>query len=178
MALIGGCEGGGEGTEGVTSKGQGPAGTTASVDYNSSRIETLKSRLFDDPDNEQLLSELGDVFFESQRFPEAIPTYEKAVAINPQNHDVLNDLGLSYFYIGETEKALDSINKAIGADPTFKHAWLSKGFMLKAVGNYDEAVVSLNKVKELDTDGTLAMAADNFLKEIETSLNIGAKGSD
>ena len=131
------------------------------------RIETLKSQLFDSPDNFDLLSALGDAYFETQRYIEAIGVYEKAVKVNPQSADSFNDLALSYFYTGNSEAALASVNKAVKADPTYKHGWLTKGFLLMTLGRLDEAVEPLKNVKELDLGGRLAEEADNFLGQIE-----------
>ena len=180
--LLNGCgDGSGESagnTASDSSSVAGAPGQGALVDPAAARIDSLKASLFDDPENPQLLSDLGDAFFESQRYQEAIPVYEKAVSIHPANPDILNDLGLSYFYIGDQEKGLDTINRAIAADPVYKHAWLSKGFMLSSLGRHDEAITTLNKVKELDAGGPLAKAADDFLREMEGSLDQGTVGSD
>ena len=142
----------------------------------AARIDALKAELVKDPDSEALLSQLGDVYFESRRFQEAIPVYEQAAIINPKNADVLNDLGLSYFYIGKTEQALDAVNRATEADPTYKHAWLSTGFILMSSGRPAEAIAPLNKVMELDPGGQLAKTAGEFLQQIETGLGQGTKG--
>ncbi|MDT8318464.1 MAG: tetratricopeptide repeat protein [bacterium] len=133
------------------------------------RIETLKSQLFDSPDNLELLSALGDAYFESQRYIEAIGVYEKAIKINPKSADSLNDLALSQFYTGNSEAALVSVTKAVEADPVYKHGWLTKGFILMTLGRLDEAAVSLKKVKELDLGGRLAEEADNFLNQIDSA---------
>ena len=130
------------------------------------RIETLKSQLFDSPDNFELLSALGDAYFESQRYVEAIKVYEKALKIDPKSADSLNDLALSQFYTGKGEAAAVSANKAVEVDPAYKHGWLTKGFILMTLGRLDEAAVSLEKVKELDIGGRLAEEADNFLNQI------------
>ena len=130
------------------------------------RIETLKSQLFDNPDNLELLATLGDAYFESQRYIEAIGVYEKAIKIDPKNADSLNDLALSQFYTGNSEAALVSVTKAVEADPVYKHGWLTKGFILMTLGRLDEAAVALKKVKEFDAGGRLAEEADNFLNQI------------
>jgi tetratricopeptide (TPR) repeat protein len=179
VTLMNGCEGGNkDAAKNSTSNVTEPLSSQAWVDPKAARIDTLKAKLFDDPNNELLLSDLGDAYFESQRFQEAIPIYEKAATINPQNPDVLNDLALSYYYTGKREQALDTVNRAIEADPAYKYAWLTKGFILTSLGIHDEAITSLNKVKELDPGGPLSKSADDFLREIEISLNREAEGTD
>jgi tetratricopeptide (TPR) repeat protein len=179
VTLMSGCEGDNkDAAQNNTSNVTEPLSSQAWVDPKAARIDTLKARLFDDPNSELLLSDLGDAYFESQRFQEAIPIYEKAATINPQNPDVLNDLGLSYYYTGKAEQGLDTVNRAIEVDPAYKFAWLSKGFILTSLGKHDEAITSLNKVKELDPGGPQSRTADDFLKEIEISLNRGTEGSD
>ena len=131
------------------------------------RIETLKSQLFDSPEDFELLSALGDAYFESQRYIEAIKIYEKAIKIDPKSADSLNDLALSQFYTGSNEAALASATKAVEVDSSYKHGWLTKGFILMTLGRLDEAAVALKKVRELDLGGRLAEEADNFLNQIE-----------
>ncbi len=131
------------------------------------RIESLKSRLFDDPENAQLLAALGDAYFESERYQEAIKIYDKVVKIDPKNADCLNDRGLAYFYLGNNDAALESIDAAISADPAYKHPWLSKGFVLVTIGRYEEAVPPLKKAREIDPGGPIAIEADKFLAQIE-----------
>jgi len=77
--------------------------------------------------------------------------------------ECLNDKGLALYYTGDPESALESFDMAIAIEPRFAHAWLSKGFVLVAEGRNQEAITPLNKVKELDTTGRLAEAADEFL---------------
>ena len=126
-------------------------------------IEQLKARLFDNPNDFATLSTLGDLYFESAQYFEAIQTYDKALTVNPMSADCLNDKGLALYYTGDPDSALASFDKAIEADPAYTHAWLSKGFVLVSEGRYREAIPPLNKVKELDTTGRLTADVDNFL---------------
>jgi tetratricopeptide (TPR) repeat protein len=129
----------------------------------SPEIQQMKSLLAQNPNDFNALSALGDMYFESTRYLEAIQLYDRAIAINPMCADCFNDKGLALHYSGDTNAALASFDKATEADPTYVHAWLSKGFVLVSTGRYEEAVVPLNKVKELDTAGGLAAEADKFL---------------
>lgn len=131
-------------------------------------IEQLKARLASNPNDFNTLAALGDMYFESSRYLEAIQTYDKALAVNPMCADCLNDRGLAQYYIGDPKSALESFDKAIAIDPEYVRVWLSKGYVLFSVGRYEESIPVLNKVKELDTTGGLAAEADKFIvKAIE-----------
>lgn len=130
-----------------------------------SEIDQLKVRLFDNPEDFNALSALGDLYFESGQYVEAIQTYDKALGVNPTCADCLNDKGLALFYTGDSASALQSFDKAIEIAPEFPNVWLSKGFVLVSEGRYEEAIVPLNTVKELDTTGRLSLAADQFLAQ-------------
>jgi len=126
-------------------------------------IDFLRAKMFTNPEDFNNLSALGDLYFESARFVEAIQTYDKALVVNPMCADCLNDKGLALFYTGNAASALESFDKAIAIAPGFPNAWLSKGFVLVSEGRYEEAIDPLNTVKELDTTGRLSMTADKYL---------------
>ncbi len=128
-----------------------------------SEIDQLKARLFDNPGDFETLSTLGDKYFESAQYLEAIQIYDKALVVNPMCADCLNDRGLAQYYMGDPKSALESFDKAIEIDPEYVYAWLSKGYVLFSVGRYEEAIPVLNKVKELDTTGGLTAEADKFI---------------
>lgn len=133
------------------------------VSHTSLDIEQLKARLFDSPEDFSALSSLGDLYFESAQYHEAIQIYDKALAVNPACADCLNDRGLALFYTGDPQSALESFDQAIALEPGYAHAWLSKGFVLVSEGRFQEAILPLNRVKELDMTGTLTIEADKFL---------------
>lgn len=164
LLVVAGCEGG---KEEAAPAAQGLPEFQPAIGGPASRIETLKSRLFDEPENDMLLSALGDAYFEAKRFQEAIPVYEKAVAINPQNYDALNDLGLCYFYTRNEVAALEALDKAVAVNPDYKYAWLSKGFVLVSIGRFQDAEAPLRRAKELDPNGNIGAEAEKFLQKIE-----------
>jgi len=135
-----------------------------------SGIDQLKAQLLNNPNDFNTLSRLGDMYFETSRYLEAIQAYDRAITVNPACTDCYNDKGLAMYYLGDADSALESLDKATELDPGYVHAWLSKGFILVSSGRYQEAVEPLNKVKELDTTGALAAEADKF-------LNIAAQGN-
>lgn len=147
-------------------------GTKSSTDLQSSfnanthadqGIEQLKTQLALNPNDFNLLSQLGDMYFENGQYFDAILVYDKALAANPMCADCYNDKGLASHYMGDTKTAIESFDQAIKIEPEYTHAWLSKGFVLVSVGRYQEAIAPLNKVKDLDPNSSLAAEADKFL---------------
>jgi len=164
-AFLLGCEGENKGASAPVQQTQ--PSMQATMPNQDTAIEMLKIRLFDDPDNNELLATLGDTYFEQRRFKEAIPVYERAVTLNPKNYDALNDLGLAYYYTGSVESALESLNKSVAANPDYKFARLSQGFILLSLGSYDEAEAALRKAQELDPNGNVGVEAGRMLKKVE-----------
>lgn len=128
-----------------------------------SAIDELKTQLLSNPNDFNTLSRLGDMYFESSQYFEAIQVYDRAIEVNPACADCYNDKGLALFYLGDAEGSLAALNMATTTDPNYVHAWLSTGYVMVSTGRYQEAVAPLNKVKELDSTGTLALEADKFL---------------
>lgn len=90
-------------------------------------IKELQAFLKENPDNAQAWVELGNAFFDLDRFEEAIETYNKALSLAPGNPHVLTDIGVMYRRNNEPEKALQSFNRAVEIQPDFESAWFNKG---------------------------------------------------
>jgi cytochrome c-type biogenesis protein CcmH/NrfG len=60
------------------------------------QIDTLRSILRDDPKNLKVLIQLGNLYFDTGQFDQAIENYSKALEIYPKNADVRTDLGIMY----------------------------------------------------------------------------------
>jgi len=81
------------------------------------------------PDNPQAWIELGNAFFDLDRFGDAINAYEKSLSIQPDNPHVLTDLGVMYRRNKESEKALEAFSRAVAVQPGFESAWFNKGIV-------------------------------------------------
>lgn len=111
-------------------------------------IKELQASLKNNPDNAQNWIELGNAFFDLDRFGDAITAYGKALAIQPDNPHVLTDLGVMYRRNNEPEKALEAFNKAISVQPDFETAWFNTGVvymhdlndMPKAIAAWEQLV--------------------------------------
>jgi tetratricopeptide (TPR) repeat protein len=109
------------------------------------------------------LAHAGDIYFETNRFKEAIAIYRKVLELNPQDVDTYNDLGLALHYTGNSGEAIEVLRKGTGVDPSFQRIWLSLGYVLATSGRGNEARPALEKAIELDPSTEQGQEAKKIL---------------
>jgi tetratricopeptide (TPR) repeat protein len=105
------------------------------------------------------LASLGDRYFESSNFQQAITIYEKVLELNPNDVDTYNDLGLALHYTGQPDAAVETLRKGIEVVPTYQRIWLSLGFVLAAINRNEEANPALQKAIDLDPETIMGQEA-------------------
>ena len=98
-------------------------------DY-SLQISELKKRLQNNPNDVGILVQLGNTYFDSNMYPEAIEAYEKSLALRPGNPDVLTDLGVMYRRNGRSDEAVKRFRMAAEADPMHFQSRMNLGVVL------------------------------------------------
>jgi len=94
------------------------------------KISELKRQLQKNPGDVGLLVQLGNTYFDSNRYPESIEAYLKALALKPGNPDVLTDLGIMYRRNGQPEKAVECFKKAALLSPKHPQSRMNLGIVL------------------------------------------------
>lgn len=115
----------------ASSSGMPPAGMTgeASVDM-ASKVLQLEQYLKNHPKDEKAWAQLGNLFFDSDQYANAIEAYNKSLEIQPDQIGVVTDLGVMYRRNKEPRKAIESFDRAIAMDPKFDTARFNKGIVL------------------------------------------------
>ena len=140
------------------------------------RVQQLTTILNSDPKNAGAAVQLGNTYFDAERYPEAINWYEKALAIDPKNADASTDLGVSYYYTKRTDEALRQFENSLRIDPKHTKTLLNQGIVL-AFGKQDlnAAAESWRKVVELAPNSPEAQAAQRGLEGIAASQSGAAR---
>lgn len=105
-----------------------------------------------DPENVQVLYNLGIAHSELGHFDEAIIRLEKAVRLNPKHTHAWTGIGVAYQRMGHRELALEAMEKAVEVDREDGFARRNLGGILGSLGRYDEALFHLRKAREVLPD--------------------------
>jgi tetratricopeptide (TPR) repeat protein len=112
----------------------------AAASPDSARMFALERQLETNPNNPGAWLELGNLYFDSNKYQDAIRAYNQYLATNPENPNVWTDLGVMYRRAGNPTQAIASFDKALEINPKHEHARFNKGVVLfYDVGFRDEA---------------------------------------
>lgn len=97
----------------------------------SAEIRELKNIVDKDPTNHGAWTRLGNLYFDTDQFTDAIDAYTKALELEPQDPDVITDRAIMYRRIGDFEKAVSELKRAMAMDPKHLNAPLNLGVVLR-----------------------------------------------
>lgn len=103
------------------------AASQAPPPINQQRVAELTKAATADPRNAAVRAELGNLYFDSERFDLAIPWYEAAFKLSPKDANLSTDLGVAYLYTDKTDVAIAQFEKSIAIDPKHLKTWLNIG---------------------------------------------------
>src|SRR5437868_7030581 len=84
------------------------------------QVTALKSVAEKNPKDPGPRSQLGNLYFDAERYDDAIKWYTEAFTLAPNDVNVSTDLGVCYYYTNQPDKALAQFDKSLAVDP--KHA--------------------------------------------------------
>ena len=113
------------------------------------RVDQLNATIRDNPKDVTSVVQLANVYFDAERWPDAISWYERALTLNAKDADVSTDLGVSYYYTNRTDEALKRFEESLRIDPKHTKTLLNKGIVL-AFGKEDLAGAAVEWKKVVD----------------------------
>jgi cytochrome c-type biogenesis protein CcmH/NrfG len=89
----------------------------------------LLDKLRSDPNNAELLANIGNVYYDTQQYPTAIDYYQRALKVTPENTSVRTDLGTALWYMGDADGAIHEFNRALQSEPNKSNALFNLGIV-------------------------------------------------
>ena len=155
-------------------QGQAAGGQRQPPPLDEGRVQSLTTILNSDPNNAGAAVQLGNTYFDAERYPDAIKWYEQALKLDPNNPDASTDLGVSYYYTNRTEDALRQFQRSLQMNPRHAKTLLNQGIVL-AFGKQDlqGAEAAWRKVVEIAPDTDEGRAAQRGLDGIASAHQAG-----
>jgi len=151
------------------------AGTRAAA-LDETQAQALKSVAEREPSNPAPRSQLGNMYFDAERYDDAIRWYSEAVKLAPKDPNLSTDLGVSYYYTNQPDKALEQFAHSLQLDPKHTKTLLNIG-IVKAFGKQDleGAAQVWQQVLQIAPDSPEGQAARRALDSMRSAHpNAGA----
>jgi tetratricopeptide (TPR) repeat protein len=126
-----------------------------------------------EPENVDVMSNLGVAYYNLGQLDKAIDQYSKAIEIAPKDADIRSNLAAAYVQKYQTSGALDQLDsalaeyeKAVELKPTLAQAFFGMGVVYALLGRDDDAIQAFEEFQELDTgqDAQATSNAEEYLK--------------
>ena len=135
-----------------------------------SQVTALKSVAQREPKNAQSRTQLANLYFDADRYDEAIKWYDEALALAPNDVNVITDLGVCYYYTNRPDQALELFNRSLKLDPKHTKTLLNVG-IVKAFGKQDlqGASEAWKQVLAIAPNSPEAQAAKRALDSLQSA---------
>ncbi len=143
------------------------------------RIDILRKRAADNPRDAAVRAEIGNVYFDGERYPEAITWYEASLGLDEKNVDVSTDLGVSYYYANQADRALAQFERSLQIAPKHTKTMLNIG-VVRAFGKQDltGAASIWQQVVDIAPESAEGRAAKRMIEAVRSAHpEAGAPGA-
>ena len=144
-----------------------PAAATATAGGNPmaavlAKIAALKQTLEKNPNDFDALSELGNMYMDAGKYPQAIDYYERALRVRDEP-SIRTDLGISYKETGQLDKALAALQQVSQQRPDQWQPLFNQAVVLVEMKRFDEARAIATKLKAMRPDDAAVLKLNEAL---------------
>lgn len=111
----------------------------------------LLTKLKTDPNNSDLLNQIGTLYKATHQFKEAAGYYQKAIDADPKNVAARTDLASCLFYEGDADGAINQLQQSLRYDPKDANSLFNLGMIrLQAKNDPTGAVTAWQQLLKLN----------------------------
>ncbi len=112
------------------------------------KLNELKQQIEKNPNDAEALSQLGAMYMDAGKFPQAAEYLERALKVH-DDPQVRTDLGICYRNNGDTAKSLAQFQQVVQANPDQWQALFNEVIVLAETRRMAEAKTELAKLQQL-----------------------------
>jgi cytochrome c-type biogenesis protein CcmH/NrfG len=115
------------------------------------KAEPLLAKLKTDPNNSQLLNQIGMLYKATHQFKDAAAYFQKAVDADPKNVAARTDLASCLFYQGDADGAIQQLQQSLSYDPKDANSLFNLGMIrLQAKNDPHGAIAAWQQLLKLN----------------------------
>lgn len=115
------------------------------------KAEPLLAKLKTDPNNSQLLNQIGMLYKATHQFKDAAGYFQKAVDADPKNVAARTDLASCLFYQGDADGAIQQLQQSLSYDPKDANSLFNLGMIrLQAKNDPHGAITAWQQLLKLN----------------------------
>jgi len=138
--------------------------------FDESRAAALKASAERNPSDAETRVQLGNLYFDAERYEDARHWYEDALKVDPRNVNASTDLGIAYYYSNQPDRALAQFDKSLSIDPRHSKTLLNIGIVRAfAKQDLDGAEQAWQRVLDVAPDSPEAAVAKKGLDGLRTA---------
>ncbi len=114
---------------------------------------SLKSMINSNPRDVSALIQLGNLYYDNNKFSDAVQWYGKALEIDPNNVSVRTDRGTCFWSMGQADAAIAEFQKSLQVNPTHPQTLFNLGIVyLHGKNDMNEARKAWEKLLSTNPD--------------------------
>jgi cytochrome c-type biogenesis protein CcmH/NrfG len=147
-----------------------PSGAGRAAVLDEAQVQALRSVADREPSNASPRVQLGNLYFDAERYDDAIKSYSDALKLAPNDVNVSTDLGVSYYYTNQPDRALAQFDHSLKIDPKHAKTLLNVG-IVRAFGkqDLDGATEVWQRVVQLAPDSPEGQAAKRAIDNMRSA---------
>jgi tetratricopeptide (TPR) repeat protein len=136
----------------------------------------LLDQLRSDPKNADLLTRIGNLYYDARQYPIAADYYRRVLEVRPSDAAVRTDMGTAYWLMGNADAAISEFRKALGYAPDNANTlfnlglveWRGKVDAPSAISDWERLLAASPNYKNRDT-------VEQMIAQAKASAAQGAK---
>jgi cytochrome c-type biogenesis protein CcmH/NrfG len=140
------------------------------------QAEPLLAKLKDDPNNANLLNQVGTVYRATHQFQAAAQYYQKALDIDPKNVGARTDLASCLYYTGDVDGAIAQLKRSLTYEPEHAGTLFNLG-LIEWQGKADakDAIAAWERLLKTHPDYERKNAVEQLIAEVKAHPSLPAQ---
>ena len=143
------------------------AASSTSTNFDGT-IQPLLRRLENNPNDPNLLVDLGNAYYDNRDYDKAVGYYRRYLELRPQDASVRTDMGTAIWYLGNPDGAIQQYETVLSSQPDYPNTLFNLG-IVKWQGKHDDqaAIKCWERLLKVHPDYVDRQKAEDLIRKVQ-----------